>query len=321
MKAMVRDDIIALETFVALRFKYEEYIYKIHECGGYCFLDQFKQHYDNGRYLAKQLEENGLIKTKSFNNYKYCYLTDASIKYLYYKDDPRDFSEMKKANIPIKKLTPNPSERVLFASALKFALIHKYKLAGKEEYKSFVKKIFSQIYVNQADRLTLVENAVNKSINYYDKSKIIFTVAEFNGQRVIQMLILDTSGLKSASSYLNLARDYCNTIKFTLPLKIGIISTSSKDSIRLRDEFNKKIETRKLREGELRERYKSINIPQFEVERLNNEIPEIADIGEFKLTHYMEHYRDKLSNKVNYIKPKDIDRLEELRERFKNMRN
>lgn len=137
MQALIRDDIIALDTFVALKFKYEKYAKILEEAGGYCFIDQFVQYFggnNKGRYLAQQLEDNGVISTKFFNNYKYCYLTDAAIKYLTYKDDPRDFSKIKKANIPVKKITPNPSEKVLFSSALKFGLMQKYNWIGKKTF-------------------------------------------------------------------------------------------------------------------------------------------------------------------------------------------
>ena len=43
MKAIVRDDIIALNSFVAAEFKYKIYLEMIMKAGNYCFLDQFKR--------------------------------------------------------------------------------------------------------------------------------------------------------------------------------------------------------------------------------------------------------------------------------------
>ncbi len=148
MRAEVRDDIIKLETFVAIKFKYEKYIDILHEAGGYCFLSQFAYHYGNteGRYIAKQLEDTGLIKTKAISNYKYCYLTDAAIKYLKLKDNEEDYSEKSKNEINVKRLSIIPSDKVLFASAIKFALMHKYKFIGKKHYEKNLVKAFSELY-------------------------------------------------------------------------------------------------------------------------------------------------------------------------------
>ena len=41
MRAIVRDDIIKLESYVDAEFKYKKYIEILNDCGGYCFLDQF----------------------------------------------------------------------------------------------------------------------------------------------------------------------------------------------------------------------------------------------------------------------------------------
>lgn len=138
MRAEVRDDIIALDTFVQARFKYEKYIKELYECGGYCFLDQFEDRFKNidGRHVAKSLEDAGLIKTDYYSNYKFVRLSDPAMKYLKYKDDPRDFSQVKKNKIPVKKLKKNPSEKVLFFSAFKYELTKQ----GKNEI--FFKNIF-----------------------------------------------------------------------------------------------------------------------------------------------------------------------------------
>lgn len=348
MKAIVRDDIISLETFVALRFKYEQYAEMLNDAGGYCFVDQFVEHFggkNKGRYLAKQLEDNGIISTKFLNNYKYCYLTDAAIKYLTYKDDPRDFSALKKADIPVKKITPNPSDKVLFSSAMKFALMQKYRWIGKKVFIKIITSEFQSIY---GDKISLDEHdpvatAVNKTINYYDKSKIIFVVTK---TKSLQMLILDTGNPKSANSYIILLKDYLKAINLAIKkIDIVILSSSQKDADELQSELNKKVLERNQREQELREKYpiqqaepKKVQYRD-ELERwreqeyarkrseeiannkyfLEQELRKLnAEIPPFRVTplptcYYMKHYKDKIAGATNYIKPKDQSRFEELK--------
>lgn len=128
MRAEVRDDIIGLDSFVVAKFKLEKYIQMIKDSGNYCFLDQFKRLFKNGEYIATQLEESNLIKTATLNNnYKYIYITDTAMKYLTLKDDPRDFSKVKKSSISVAKVNKYPSEKVLISSALKFNFISQAK--------------------------------------------------------------------------------------------------------------------------------------------------------------------------------------------------
>ncbi|MCC5911845.1 MAG: hypothetical protein JJT76_15605 [Clostridiaceae bacterium] len=162
MKAEVRDDIIALDTFVAARFKYEKYIEAIHECGGYCFLDQFERIWkeEGGHYLAKKMEDAGLIKTKNYNNYKFVYLSDAALKYLTYKDDPKDFSDKPKNMIPVKKLKSTPSEKVLFFSAMKFHLIHKYDFLKKSNHLNHSEKQVNMFLNTQTEVIKQLQEKV-----------------------------------------------------------------------------------------------------------------------------------------------------------------
>lgn len=348
MKAVVRDDIIALETFVALRFKYEKYIEQIFDCGGYCFVDQFVQHYggeNKGRYLAEQLEANGLIKTKFFNNYKYCYLTDASIKYVIYKDDPRDFSEIKKANIPVKKITPNPTDKVLFSSALKFALMQQYNFIGKKNFINVNTKIFSALFNTKNNKEELVKKAVEKTVSYYDKSKIIFMISPNNLK--LQMIILDTGTRKNTDNYITLLKEYLKfiNIKFN-SIFIIVASCSSKECKIIVENLNKKVNERIKQVETLKKNYditppkkptssdsmetfrykeyltkynNNMQMFNFELEKINNVIPPF-EVGVIYTAFYMEHYKDRISTSTNYIKPKDIDRFEALREKFKNKR-
>lgn len=347
MKAMVRDDIIALETFVALRFKYEKYIEMIYDCGGYCFVDQLVRYFggeNKGRYLAEQLEENGLIKTKFFNNYKYCYLTDASIKYVKYKDDPRDFSKMKKANIPVKKINPNPTDKVLFSSALKFDLIQTSKVLGKRAFIDNCKKVFSVLYNKEQKKDELIKTAIEKTINYYDKAKVIF----FSNPDDIslRMIILDTGTKKSGKNYIDLLNKYLQDINIEFKqIFITPFTYSEKEFDAIFKELSKKYYERENLIKNLKERYditptkipdrplsesdrvmyqqieskRQLNVLAFngELKQINKLIPPFK-IGKLRLPVYMEHYKDRIALNTNYIKSKDIDRFEALREKFKN---
>lgn len=320
MKAMVRDDIIALETFVVLRFKYEKYIEMLYDCGGYCFVDQFIKFFggeNKGRYLVEQLEKNGLIKTKFFNNYKYCYLTDASIKYVKYKDDPRDFSKMKKADIPVKKISSNPTDKVLFSSALKFSLMQRMDICGKRKFIKQCTDTFSLVYKNQPQKEELLKNAVKKTIDYYDKSKIIFIIS--SERAMLQMIILDTGITKSINNYINLLKEYLKAIHIKFKdIVIVPFSHSREESERIGAEFNKKLEERHTLINQYKEMYSET--PLFlekELEKIDKIIPGFT-CGYIKEGIYIGNYKDRILQSTNYIKPKDLDRFEALREKFKN---
>lgn len=126
MRRMVRDDIIALDSFVAAEFKYNFYLELIWKSGNYCFLDQFKKLIPSGSTIIKGMIEKRLIATENINkNYKYLYLTDTAMKYLYLKDSEIDYSDLQKNKISVMKVSKYPSEKQLFSSAYKFELLLK----------------------------------------------------------------------------------------------------------------------------------------------------------------------------------------------------
>lgn len=97
MKAIVRDDIISLDSFVAAEFKYKAYLEMIMKAGNYCFLDQFKKLIPSGQTIVNGMIENNLIGMENINkNYKYIYLSDTAMKYLYLRNSEEDFSKVKK---------------------------------------------------------------------------------------------------------------------------------------------------------------------------------------------------------------------------------
>ena len=91
MKSIVRDDIISLESFVAAEFKYKYYLETLMKSGNYCFLDQFKRFIKNGQAFVNGMIEHNLLALENINkNYKYIYLTDTAMKYLYLRDSEED---------------------------------------------------------------------------------------------------------------------------------------------------------------------------------------------------------------------------------------
>lgn len=153
MKAIVRDDIISLDSFVAAEFKYKSYLELLMKAGNYCFLDQFKTLIKSGQTIIKGMEESNLIATENLNkNYKYVYLTDTAMKYLYLRDDEKDYSDVTKNRISVKKVNKNPTEKQLLSSAYKFHFLATgEELIDKESImKSLENFIFKKL--NNADR-------------------------------------------------------------------------------------------------------------------------------------------------------------------------
>lgn len=146
MKSIVRDDIIALESFVAAEFKYKYYLETLMKSGNYCFLDQFKRFIKNGQAIVNGMIEHNLLALENINkNYKYIYLTDTAMKYLYLRDSEEDFSDVKKNRISVKKVDKNPTEKQLLSSAYKFhLLIHGEDLIDKE---SILKSLEDMIFI------------------------------------------------------------------------------------------------------------------------------------------------------------------------------
>ena len=124
MKAIIRDDIIALDNFVAAEFKYKKYLEMIAKAGNYCFMDQIKKLIPNGDSIIKGMVEHNLVGTENLNNnYKYIYLSDTAMKYLLLRDSEEDYSDKPKNRISVKKVNKYPSEKQLLSSAYKFNLI------------------------------------------------------------------------------------------------------------------------------------------------------------------------------------------------------
>lgn len=181
MRAEVRDDIISLNSFVEAKFKYEKYLELLRQAGNYCFLDQFKKHIDKSRYILEGMEQANLIKTGTLNNnFKYIYLTDTAMKYLCLKNDEKDYSNISKKSINVKKVTKYPSEKVLMGSAMKFELIvnGKNKIVTKEGLiDSWRNKLIGK------SNLEDLEDKKEKLANEFERIKKEYELVnkEFNG--------------------------------------------------------------------------------------------------------------------------------------------
>lgn len=171
IKTIVRDDIISLDCYVDAEFKYKRYIEIIAGCGGYCFLDQFERLWkdEGGKYLAKKMEKAKLIKTDYFSRYKFIRLSSNALKYLYYRDDERDFSDIPKNKISIQNLSSNPSEKVLFSSVMNFELIQsnpKNTFLMKDKHIEFLEKNFK---IDNSSKIDTLESEMQKIETEYFK--------------------------------------------------------------------------------------------------------------------------------------------------------
>jgi hypothetical protein len=169
MKAIVRDDIVKLETFVDAEFKYKKYLEILAGCGGMCFIEQFEKHFedDGGYYLKRKMEKAKLIDTEFFSNYKYIKLTPTAFKYLHYRYDEKDYSDIPKSKIPPAKTLPkNPTEKVFYTSMINFELYHKIKkdFFIKDKQFELLDNFFKSPINEQIDKL-------KEKIKYNEKLK------------------------------------------------------------------------------------------------------------------------------------------------------
>lgn len=173
MKAIVRDDIVKLETFVDAEFKYKKYLEILAGCGGMCFIEQFEKHFedDGGYYLKRKMEKAKLIDTAFFSNYKYIKLTPTAFKYLHYRYDEKDYSNISKSKIPPAKTLPKrPTEKVFYTSMINFELYHKIKkdFFIKEKHIELLENFFKSLINEKIDKL-------KEKIKYNQKLKENYT--------------------------------------------------------------------------------------------------------------------------------------------------
>ena len=197
MKAVVRDDIISLNSYVAAEFKYKKYLYMLMKAGNYCFLDQFKKLVPSGQAIIAGMIDNNLVATENINkNYKYVYLTDTAMKYLYLRDSDEDYSKIQKNRISVKKVSKNPSEKQLLSSAYKFHL-----LANDEEL------VDKESILKALTDFMLLKKHNTTEENYYkwiEKNNSEIERAESNVQKLNNEILSNKELIKRFNNGLNI---------------------------------------------------------------------------------------------------------------------
>ncbi len=163
------------EDFAKIEFRFAVYLDPIYAAGGYIWLDQLLHSYGEveGRYIAKKLQAENLIKTKTTAKYKIACLADQVMKYYAYKDCDDDLSVTPKTELNYNKLSLDISEKTLMSSGMIYALIMEGICVGKIQYKKYLTD-----YLNNKITSTIQEkiNDINKNLtelsNAFDKENI-----------------------------------------------------------------------------------------------------------------------------------------------------
>lgn len=282
MKAIVRDDIISLDSFVAAEFKYKAYLEMIMKAGNYCFLDQFKKLIPSGQAIVNGMIENNLIGMENINkNYKYIYLSDTAMKYLYLRDSKEDFSKVKKNRISVKKVEKNPTEKQLLSSAYKFHLLTQGEdLIDKE---SIMKSLEDIVFIKR--------HTVNAEIyNTWHKKT----------QEKVKNLKLEIETLKKEK---NQFADNINKINNGIDLL-----TSSKEHneyLTLDTKYNSfKDELNEKSQKFLKTGIKELNLEIEYLEKLRNLAYKhfsIKNSAMVKINNILKDFNEKISNKENEL--------------------
>jgi len=200
MKKTVRDDIIGLESYVDAEFKYKKYIEILGDCGGYCFLDQFNTIFkdDGGKYLKDKMIDSYLLTSSRYSKFKILRLSSNASKYLHYRDDEKDYSNIPKNKITINSLSDYPSQKVLFTSAMYFELYSKTKKDFfrkskhiemlENEFKSPINKQIDKLKqkIETLENIKIYGNHINK--NFFKDLNSLNSKAIDNFDRTINFL-------------------------------------------------------------------------------------------------------------------------------------
>lgn len=317
MKSIVRDDIISLESFVAAEFKYKYYLEILMKSGNYCFLDQFKRLIKNGQAIVNGMIEHNLLALENINkNYKYIYLTDTAMKYLYLRDSEEDFSDVKKNRISVKKVDKNPTEKQLLSSAYKFhLLINGEDLIDKE---SILNSIEDMIFIKNHKGN---KSAYEKWINTREKE-----IEKYN-ENIGKIKDKDSTLLEN----LNLIKSGSNLLKPSEDLKKykGLESKIKEIELQIQEKSPKL-----LRKGEVRE----LNVELEYLNKLKDEAYNLYSLKN-KLLKNVEEVRSnfksliqkeekqlnetqtKLESMNNVVKNKTIPEVEKVQKVFENLYN
>lgn len=310
----IRDDIIKLESYVKCEFEYADYLFAIYDCGGYIFLDQFDRlftlNYDSdldekkvdSRYLIKKIEEEGLVKSEYFSNYKYIYLTQKALKYIKYKmivdeklnkelDNPgfsmdsltRVYSEINPDKIYITPLNKHPSEKTLLSSVMFYELLMRPSFSYLDN--AFSKSNHIRI-LNAALKLNNIEeiqDLKSKKINYenelldhirrLDVITSVFndTVSAFNllvdiiNNKLLEEYFEDKKNKENEKVFKN------NTVLKNLDVYISAIENIKNESSIAINNLYKVDKSRQLEEVEINKCKRDINLIENEIIKLKNE--------------------------------------------------
>ncbi|MGL6184399.1 MAG: hypothetical protein ACRC1T_03355 [Clostridium chrysemydis] len=297
MKAIVRDDIISLSSFVAAEFKYKYYLETLKESGNYCFLDQFKKLVPKGQSIVNGMLEHNLIALENINkNYKYIYLTDTAMKYLYLRESDEDFENVTKNRISVKKVNKNPSEKQLLTSAYKFHLmITEDPLISKQDvFNSFSDFIYlSKIKHNKDYVIAYLNNQETKIQIKRDEIKTVQNELS-NFESIIQNLF---------DSSMNDTGSDISAIK-KVQEKLELLKSKEFEKAGL---FNKQDILIQTKDNE-----KEIAIHE---ERLNN----LQQIASMKSTLIKKHniLHNQYTKKINNLK----DELDKIVTKYENSKN
>jgi hypothetical protein len=318
MKALVRDDIISLDSFVAAEFKYKSYLELLMKAGNYCFLDQFKNLIKSGQTIIKGMEENNLIATENLNkNYKYVYLTDTAMKYLYLRDDEKDYSDVTKNRISVKKVNKNPTEKQLLSSAYKFHfLANGEKLIDKESImKSLENFILKKL--NNADRESY-DKWYKANQGKIEKIKNKISSLKDEKENFKNIILKFSEEEKKEEELLNASPEY--DIYMDLDPKIKEIEKEIEEKSKTTLKIG--VKDLKLELGKIKpiqdEVYKRLLIKNRAVKKYNKAIDDFndkIDVKEKELTETEEIF-NKITKSVN---EKTIPKIKEVQKVFANL--
>ena len=316
MKAIIRDDIIALESFVAAEFKYKYYLETLMKSGNYCFLDQFKRFIKNGQAIVNGMIEHNLLALENINkNYKYIYLTDTAMKYLYLRDSEEDFSDVKKNRISVKKVDKNPTEKQLLSSAYKFhLLIHGEDLIDKE---SILNSIEDMIFIkNHKGNKSVYEKWINsrkKEIEEYKDTIEQITEREWALTDYV-VLINNGSNLLNPSEDLKKYKGLESKIK---EIESQIQEKSQKLLKGGLKELNVELEYLNKLKDEAYNLYSLKNKSLENVEEIRSNFQNLIKEEEKKL----KEVQDKFNSINDSVQNKTIPEVEKIQKVFENLYN
>ncbi|MBD7916479.1 hypothetical protein H9660_15145 [Clostridium sp. Sa3CUN1] len=283
MKAVVRDDIIALDSFVAAEFKYKPYLEMLMKSGNYCFLDQFKRLIDNGQAIVNGMIENNLIGMENINkNYKYIYLSDTAMKYLYLRDSEEDYSNITKNRISVKKVNKNPTEKQLLSSAYKFHLL----VTGEDliDKESIMKSLEDLIFIKRHSGNSEIYN------NWFK-----------NNQENIKNIKSEIETLKSEKDEFE-----NNIVKFNKGLGLFDSSKEHKEYLDLDSKCRElESEIKEKSQKFLKTGFKELNLELESLKNLKDEVYKsflIKNKAIANLNELMKDFNEKILNKENELK-------------------